>query len=103
MKILYSLKQKGVFNLNYLKCFHGYAIPLVKILHTVNLVLCLAISFQEKYQEFKIFVVKSLDTGQQQNLYLKYMFQVRKNKNEANQLSHQIVKHGQFMMQFFLT
>ena len=80
MKTLYSLKQKNVFDLNGLKSFHGYVIPLVKMLLTVYLVFCLAISFQEKHQELKIFIANPFDTGQQQFLYLQYMFQVKKRK-----------------------
>ena len=44
MKTLYSLKQKDVFDLNGLKSFHGYVIPLVKMLLTDYLVFCLAMS-----------------------------------------------------------
>ena len=80
MKTLYSLTQKDVFDLNDLKSFHGYVIPLVKMLLNVYLAFCLAISFQGKHQELKIFIANPLGTDQQQFLYLKYMFQVKKRK-----------------------
>ena len=94
---------KNLFDLNGSKSFHGYGIPLMKMLLIVELILCLAISFHEKYQELIIFIVNPLGTGQQQFLYLKYMFQVRKKKNQTNQFNYCIVKYGQLMMQFCLT
>ena len=51
------------------------------MLLTVYLVFCLAISFQEKHRELKIFLANTSGTGQQQFLYLKYMFQVKKEKS----------------------
>ena len=54
------------------------------MLFTVCLVFCLAISFQEKDQELKIFIVNPLRTGQQEFLYLKYMFRVKKKKEKSN-------------------
>ena len=85
MKTLYSQKQKDVFNLNGLKSFHGHAIPLVKMLLTVYLVFCLAISLYKKHQELKIIIASPLGTGQQQFVSLKYMFQVKKKKkNQTN-------------------
>ena len=84
MKTLYSLTQKDVFDLNDLKSFHGYVIPLVKMLLNVYLAFCLAISFQGKHQELKIFIANPLGTDQQQFLYLKYMLQAKIKKENSD-------------------
>ena len=42
--------------------FHGYVITLLKMLLTVYLLFYLAICFQEKHQELKIFILNPLGT-----------------------------------------
>ena len=64
----------------------------MKMLLTFYLMLYFAIGLQEKHQELKIFIVSPLCTSRQQFLYLKYLFQVRKKKNQTNQFSLYIVK-----------
>ena len=64
---------------------------------------CVLFGYKFVGKKLKIFILNPLDTGQQQFLYLKYMFQVKKKKNQTNQFSHYIVKHGQFLMEFCLT
>ena len=80
MKTLDSLRQKDIYYLNVSKSFYGYVIPLVKMLLTDYFVFCLALRLQEKHEEIKIFIANPLGTGQQQFLYLKYMFEVKKRK-----------------------
>ena len=80
MKLSYSLNQKDAFDLNGLKSFYSYVILLMKMLLTFYLVFRLAIKIQEWHQELKILIADLLGTGQQQFLYLKYMFQVKKRK-----------------------
>ena len=71
MEILSSLKQRDIFDLKVLNCFHGYDILLVTRLFTVYLAFCLAIRFQEQNQELKILTINPLGTGQQEFLYFK--------------------------------
>ena len=54
------------------------------MLLTVYLVVFLDISLKEKHQELKIVIAKPLGTSQQQFLYLKYMFQVKKKEKSNN-------------------
>ena len=64
----------------------------MKMLLTFYHMLYFAIGLQGKHQELKIFIVRPLGTSRQQFLYLKYLFQVRKKKNQTNQFSLYIVK-----------